>query len=583
MRLLAERNVDDGNAFVIMEEACKRALEEDESGSNYDPTKDDESSDYEEEVQAAKRPKTSAARSKCWHEKESSEEEGAAAATAAKRPKTSAARSKHSHEGESSEEEGAAAATAAKRHSESPAKRLHKRSHHTTRRCPVENCVFNGSNLRRHLTVHVKRGDVEEASVDRLLSIVATGRQRGSKQIRKGKKPLKGRFKKWCPVPGCDRVVLNVSRHLCNPTMHGMTKGSREVQRLVRMAKQYTGLAELDDALNTPPPPIVEERAPLDQNSNEDVSDEDNHEDDDLPSQEEQEEDDEEEDEEEGDEEEGDEEQHSSEVINEDDEEDEDDLDDHDDDDGHVFEDDQEDGHDDEDLASQGDKDEEDQEEDEEDQPRYEYFTDPKPQNNRHKWLVCFFEFLTRPSAGDKKQSIRLQHASQMRNLLEAIDPDGDDILCLLQDDGDVVWRAWVKPNLENNTYKPGTIISYLTSYEKFLGFVTHQLFNKKAPPLHGEDLEFFQVVMSDLKGWRSTVDSQSHAHKNKRFVDESDGLLTIQELDKIKRSMTYSEAQRVIIQAGQGKDSTLKEFLLARLPSHEVLTRHWYTPWPTE
>lgn len=49
MRFLVERNVDDGNAFVIMEEACKRALEEDESGLNYDSTKDDESLDYEEE------------------------------------------------------------------------------------------------------------------------------------------------------------------------------------------------------------------------------------------------------------------------------------------------------------------------------------------------------------------------------------------------------------------------------------------------------------------------------------------------------------------------------------------------------
>ncbi|KAL9977966.1 hypothetical protein ACROYT_G015435 [Oculina patagonica] len=147
-------------------------------------------------------------------------------------------------------------------------------------------------------------------------------------------------------------------------------------------------------------------------------------------------------------------------------------------------------------------------------------------------------------NAGDKKRSIQLQHASQMWNLLEAVDPGGDDILCLLKDGGDIVWKAWVKPNLESHEYKPGTIISYLTSYEKFLIFVTHQRFNKEAPPLHADNSKLFDIIKNDLKGWRSTVDSKSHEHKNKRFVEESDGLLTLKELDKIKSSKTYSEEE---------------------------------------
>ena len=76
------------------------------------------------------------------------------------------------------------------------------------------------------------------------------------------------------------------------------------------------------------------------------------------------------------------------------------------------------------------------------------FFSDPKPQNNRHCWLVKFFEYLSRPTAGDKKPTIRLQHAAQMRNLLEAIDPKGNDILYLLDHEGDAVWKLWVKPNL---------------------------------------------------------------------------------------------------------------------------------------
>lgn len=199
-------------------------------------------------------------------------------------------------------------------------------------------------------------------------------------------------------------------------------------------------------------------------------------------------------------------------------------------------------------------------------QPRLiEYFTDPSPKSNRHKWPVKFFQFLSRPSAGDKKRSIRLQHVTQMHKLLEAIDPNGNDILCLLQDEGDCVWKRWVKPNLESQRYKAGTIISYLTSFEKFLTFVTHKRFNKTAPPLHADDIAFFETVKEDLRGWRSTVDSQSHAEKNQRFVDESEGLLTLEELDRIKASKTYSEARRIIIQAGKGVEPPLKDFLLAR------------------
>ena len=71
-----------------------------------------------------------------------------------------------------------------------------------------------------------------------------------------------------------------------------------------------------------------------------------------------------------------------------------------------------------------------------------------------------------------------------MWNLLEAVDPKRNNIMGLLKDKGDALWSMWVKPHLDNETKKPGTVISYLTSYEKFLNLVTHNPFNKSAPPL---------------------------------------------------------------------------------------------------
>ena len=58
-------------------------------------------------------------------------------------------------------------------------------------------------------------------------------------------------------------------------------------------------------------------------------------------------------------------------------------------------------------------------------------------------------------------------------------------------------------------------------------------------------------------------IDSQSYAVKNKRMVDETEGLLTLDELAAIKSTATYNDAVRLVIQAGRGKQLTLAEFVL--------------------
>ena len=96
--------------------------------------------------------------------------------------------------------------------------------------------------MKCHLLVHVKRNDISENAVDKLLAIVNVGKQKRGKSVaRKGKTPISGRKKKWCPVPFCSSIVLNIGRHLTNPHTHGVIKGSRKYQRLVMQAREYTG------------------------------------------------------------------------------------------------------------------------------------------------------------------------------------------------------------------------------------------------------------------------------------------------------------------------------------------------------
>ena len=152
MRLLAQRNVTDGNTLVIMEEACKCALQENddddaESGSNYEPSNAEDSSEDEEEDElstatAAKTPSSAAKRPS-----------SSTKSDPAKRQKTGKSPDplKRTEVDEDDEDEESSAKSA-------PAPNPSKRSHHKTKKCPVEGCAFNGNDLRRHLNVHVKKG-----------------------------------------------------------------------------------------------------------------------------------------------------------------------------------------------------------------------------------------------------------------------------------------------------------------------------------------------------------------------------------------------------------------------------------------
>ena len=200
----------------------------------------------------------------------------------------------------------------------------------------------------------MKKGHIAEEAIESLLAIVCAGpTQRGKIQKRKGKAPLKGKLKKWCPVPGCKRMVLDIGRHLINPKFHNFKNGTQEYQRYVRMARRYTGFAELEDKLIPPPPPIVElnpEEDPYQEDPNqEDPNEEDPNQEDPHLEDPNQEDHDQQRDDKEDPEEESEEENYSDEYQE------------------------------DEDYASQSKL------------SRNEFFTAAKPTNNRHRWLVKFF------------------------------------------------------------------------------------------------------------------------------------------------------------------------------------------------
>ena len=194
------------------------------------------------------------------------------------------------------------------------------------------------------------------------------------------------------------------------------------------------------------------------------------------------------------------------------------------------------------------------------------FFKEPRPPSHRQRWLCGFFKYLALPDAGHRKKTQRLQHASQMRRLLEVMAPEDDDLECLGEDNGDSVWLRWVEKHLQNNTKAPGTLASYLTSLQMFLTFVTGPKYDPKSmPPLSPTLKQTFLDTIPSLKGWRACLDSFTQDSQLRKYIAECDSLITVEEVKKLRTSKPFVEGAEVMKKAEKGGKLSLREFTLVR------------------
>ena len=169
-------------------------------------------------------------------------------------------------------------------------------------------------------------------------------------------------------------------------------------------------------------------------------------------------------------------------------------------------------------------------EEDDEYALQEEFFKNPNPKTIRHKWLVLFYRWLNTADAGRKKNRNRLQHASHIKRMLEDLQPRGEDIDVLSNDEGQIVWTDWVDVKLM--TLKSGTIHGYLGTYQNFLAFVVEDRVRaSEFPPLHDDVRRIFCNIIPKLRGWRKTVDLEGKVETNQRRMDECTNRLTTKDV----------------------------------------------------
>jgi len=200
--------------------------------------------------------------------------------------------------------------------------------------------------------------------------------------------------------------------------------------------------------------------------------------------------------------------------------------------------------------SNRDDDDDEDQEDEDEDvYPRVaDYFQEKNPKSNRHKWLVYFYNHLFTPSAGFHKDANRLQHACQVRKLLEECDPAGDDITFLAEDEGNKVWIDWVVPNLKEK--KPGTLKSYMTSLEMFLEYISKKGSRPHLPVLDVNLKNELFDLGNSLKKWRRCITKETSSQKWDRYLEESEHMLTAEEVQEMMDSKPGVDGRKALQEA---------------------------------
>ena len=202
------------------------------------------------------------------------------------------------------------------------------------------------------------------------------------------------------------------------------------------------------------------------------------------------------------------------------------------------------------------------------------YFESPRITSDRHWFLANFYSHLASVDEGQKSDKERLQHASQVRTILEGIDPRGKDIEKIAADEGKAVWDLWVAPRLsDEKSIKALTLVSYMGSLKKFLNFViqSQKRLTTSVPRVKTGTVAIFEDIVEKTKGWRSTIMKGSAVERNEHYLKECEERLTREDFQAFFRSPVIAEAESLFDSTTSKRPKVLRfsrarDYLITRL-----------------
>ncbi|XP_068686724.1 uncharacterized protein [Montipora foliosa] len=156
------------------------------------------------------------------------------------------------------------------------------------------------------------------------------------------------------------------------------------------------------------------------------------------------------------------------------------------------------------------------------------------------------------------------QHTRQIHLMLQRINPDHDSLDCLVNQQASAVWK-WAKPLLDSRQKRPGTIISYQTSLEKFYKFArgkqyyTDDNFILSPPTLQ-------QIIRNSeqMTSWRAVIRKNYDTEEWRRRQKEMNTRITGEGVADIDSTEPATRALRLLKEAPKLKLSP-QEFCVVR------------------
>ena len=135
--------------------------------------------------------------------------------------------------------------------------------------------------------------------------------------------------------------------------------------------------------------------------------------------------------------------------------------------------------------------------------------------------MSTFFRYLLHVEGGCHLEEQALIQTRQVNIILDTADPTGDDLHCLIRNDGLDFWDRFTGPKLANKELTGNTLKVYIRSLELFIIFIEKNLFYRK-DLLSADEMEAIIRLNKRLPDYRATVHRRTAHQTTTRKVNES-------------------------------------------------------------
>ena len=163
--------------------------------------------------------------------------------------------------------------------------------------------------------------------------------------------------------------------------------------------------------------------------------------------------------------------------------------------------------------------------------------------------VSTFFRYLMHVEGGCHSEEQALIQTRQVNIILDIIDPQGDDLSCLVRNDGLDFWNKFAGPKLTNKELTGNTLKVYIRSIELFITFIHKNLFYQKGL-LTEDDREAIIRLNTRLPDYRATIHRRTANQTTTRKVNDSITEINAEDVRQLEGSQLAKTAIKLLGEA---------------------------------